>query len=151
MFPKVQIKIQFFHPVWEKRELEYATELSAGLDLRACLEQEKLLIEPGERKAIGSGLAIEMVTPGVAGFIFSRSGLGTKEGLVISQGVGIIDPDYRGEIIISLMNTSPTTKTIVKGQRIAQLIFLPVYQAELITANKLSTTSRGAGGFGHTG
>ncbi|MBS3779880.1 MAG: dUTP diphosphatase, partial [Desulfovermiculus sp.] len=95
--------------------------------------------------------AIEILTPGIAGFIFSRSGLGTKEGLVVSQGVGVIDPDYRGEIIVSILNTSQSERTIHSGQRIAQLLFMPAYQARLLAVESLSPTFRGQGGFGHTG
>jgi dUTP pyrophosphatase len=87
----------------------------------------------------------------VAGFVFSRSGLGARQGLTVSQGVGVIDPDYRGEIIVSLLNTSGERRRIRRGERIAQLVLLPVFQAALVRAQELSDTSRGGGGFGHTG
>lgn len=151
MNPSIEVKVRYLHPVWQHRELGYATEHSAGLDLRACLEQDRAEIGPGERLAIGAGIALEITTPGVAGFVFSRSGLGTKEGLVVSQGVGVIDPDYRGEIVVSLLNTSQQTREVERGQRIAQLLFLPIHQARLVTAQDLGRTSRGGGGFGHTG
>ena len=89
--------------------------------------------------------------PGVAGFVYSRSGLGTKDGLVVSQGVGVIDPDYRGEILVSLLNTSDQPRTVTRGQRIAQLVFQPVVRAQVIPQDSLSDTERVAGGFGHTG
>jgi dUTP pyrophosphatase len=94
---------------------------------------------------------MQIDSPGVAGFIFSRSGLGTKEGLVVSQGVGVIDPDYRGEIVVSLLNSSRKEKTIVRGQRIAQLVFLPIFQADFVPVTHLEKTERGDGGFGHSG
>lgn len=148
---EIEVKIKYLHPAWDEAELAYATSFSAGVDLRACLETSQAWIQPGQRRAVQTGLAIEIVTPGIAGFVFSRSGLGTKEGLVVSQGVGVIDPDYRGEIIVSLMNTSQTPKTIFSGQRIAQLLFMPAHQARLVPVAELNPSGRGHGGFGHTG
>lgn len=147
----MEVRVRFLHPVWEAEPLAYATAHSAGLDLRACIDAEFLEIPAGGRAAIPAGLAIEIMKPGVAGFVFSRSGLGTKEGLTVSQGVGVIDPDYRGEIIVSLLNTSGQLRRIERGQRIAQLVFLPVYAARLTAVDALGETARGAGGFGHTG
>ncbi|MGE4299798.1 MAG: dUTP diphosphatase [Desulfovibrionaceae bacterium] len=132
-------------------DLAYGTPFSAGLDLRACLKAEEIVLQPGDRFPVPSGIAIEACAPGVAGFVFSRSGLGAKDGVTVSQGVGVIDPDYRGEIIVSLLNTSKECKTIRRGQRIAQLLFLPFFRANVIVADELSDTARGAGGFGHTG
>lgn len=131
--------------------LAYATAHSAGLDLRACIEAEQLTIGPGERAKVGAGLAMEIETPGVAGFVFSRSGLGAKKGLTVAQGVGLIDPDYRGELIVWLLNTSQEALTIERGERIAQLVLLPYYRARITPVAELSETARGAGGFGHTG
>ena len=133
-----------------KGKLRYATELSVGLDLVAAIDKE-ILIDPGENVLIGTGIAIEILSKDIAGFVFSRSGLGIKEGLVVTQGVGVIDPDYRGEIKISLLNISQSVKKIYPGDRIAQLIFMPAYQAKLIETSHLSPTKRGKGGFGHTG
>ncbi len=147
----LEVRVRFLHPVWQENPLAYATEVSAGLDLRACIDAETLEIPAGGRAAIPAGLAIEIMRPGIAGFVFSRSGLGTKEGLTVSQGVGVIDPDYRGEIIVSLLNTSGQTRTIERGQRIAQLVFMPVFTARLTAVDALGETARGAGGFGHTG
>jgi dUTP pyrophosphatase len=130
---------------------EYSTEDSAGFDLRACMDEETIVLAPGERYPFPSGLAVEVCEPGVAGFVYSRSGLGTKKGLTVSQGVGVIDPDYRGEIIVSLLNTSKETRTIERGERIAQLVFMPVLRANLTPVDELSDTQRGGGGFGHTG
>jgi dUTP pyrophosphatase len=151
MSAPVNVNVCYLHPVWSESALTYSTRDSVGLDLRACFDQNVLTLKPGRRKAVPAGVAIEILTPGIAGFIFSRSGLGTKEGLVVSQGVGVIDPDYRGEIIVSLRNTSRTERTIHQGQRIAQLLFLPAFQARLFAVDQLSETSRGHGGFGHTG
>lgn len=145
------MKVKYLHPIWNEKPLNYATQFSAGADLRACLEKTREVIAPGDRLAVHTGLAIEIATPGYAGFIFSRSGLGTKTGLVVSQGVGVIDPDYRGEIIVSLLNTSQWPQGIVHGQRIAQLIFIPAHQAEILAVPDLEPSGRGDGGFGHTG
>jgi len=147
----LNVRVRFLHPVWQESKLAYATDHSAGLDLRACIDTETLEIPAGGRAAIPAGLAIEIMRPGIAGFVFSRSGLGTKDGLTVSQGVGVIDPDYRGEIIVSLLNTSGQLRTIERGQRIAQLVFMPVFTAQLTAVDALGETARGAGGFGHTG
>jgi dUTP pyrophosphatase len=147
----IQVNVRYLHPVWEQTPLTYSTSGSVGLDLRACMDLDTVTLAPGRRMAIPAGMSIEILSPGIAGFIFSRSGLGTKEGLVVSQGVGVIDPDYRGEVIVSLLNTSNTERKINQGQRIAQLIFMAAFQAQLFAVNKLSETSRGQGGFGHTG
>lgn len=130
-----------------------ATEGSAGFDLRADLEGS-VTIEPGQRALIGSGIAVEPLRGGVAGFVYSRSGLGAVKGLTVAQGVGVIDPDYRGEIKVALLNTSGESHTVRRGDRIAQLIFQPYFRAAfrpLGDGEELGETRRGAGGFGHTG
>ncbi|MGE4293666.1 MAG: dUTP diphosphatase [Desulfovibrio sp.] len=147
----LDVKVHFIHPVWDEHALAYGTPHSAGLDLRACFDDPETAIEPGARLAVGTGVRIEIGEPGWAGFVFSRSGLGTKKGLTVSQGVGVIDPDYRGEIIVSLLNTSGERRVVARGQRIAQLVFLPVRQARILAVDELSDTDRGTGGFGHTG
>ncbi|MDZ7759787.1 MAG: dUTP diphosphatase [Desulfovermiculus sp.] len=147
----IQVNVRYLHPVCKESPLAYSTQDSVGLDLKACFDQDSLLLASGQRAALSTGVAIEILTPDIAGFVFSRSGLGTKDGLVVSQGVGVIDPDYRGEIIVSLCNTSATERTIHRGQRIAQLLFMPAYQAQLFAVNSLSSTPRGEKGFGHTG
>lgn len=131
--------------------LAYATPNSAGLDLRACLYEEELIVPPGERAEIPSGIAVEPRLPGVAAFVYSRSGLGAVQGLCVAQGVGVIDPDYRGEIVVFLLNTSGVERRVRRGERIAQLVFQPVLRAGLEEAETLGVTERGAGGFGHTG
>ncbi|MFH1915195.1 MAG: dUTP diphosphatase [Pseudomonadota bacterium] len=148
---KINVNVTFSHPVWEEHDLAYATDFSAGLDLRACIDEDELIIGPGEKRTVPAGLAIEIREPSVAGYVFSRSGLGTKDGLTVSQGVGVIDPDYRGEIKVSLLNTSGEVRRIRRGQRIAQLVFMPVFQAVINTVGELGATDRGAGGFGSTG
>ena len=139
----------------------YATQGSAGIDLRACFTPDQLdadgtvRVAPGERIAVPSGLAVEPVledgAPMMAGFVYSRSGLGAVQGLTVAQGVGVIDSDYRGEIKVILLNTSQETRAIVRGDRIAQLVFQPVCRVRLEEARSLGQTGRGAGGFGHTG
>lgn len=131
--------------------LAYATPCSAGIDLRACFDAEEITIPAGERYPIPAGIAIDPGCNTVAGFIYSRSGLGTKKGLTVSQGVGVVDPDYRGEIFISILNTSGETRVIKRGERVAQLVFQPFFRARISIVNSLEETERGEGGFGHTG
>lgn len=147
----LEVRYRVLHPLLDEMPPAYSTAGAAGLDLRACIDQAELVFAPGQRHAAPTGLAIEIMSPGVAGFVFSRSGLGAAQGLAVSQGVGLIDPDYRGQIIVSLLNTSGEERRIRRGERIAQLVFLPYAQARLIPAEELSATPRGAGGFGHTG
>lgn len=128
-----------------------ATPLAAGMDLRACMDAEEAVLPAGSRLAIPAGVAVEPLAPGAAGFVYSRSGLGTRMGLTVSQGVGVIDPDYRGEIVVSLLNTSGEERRIRRGERIAQLVFQPYFHALVEEADALGETARGAGGFGHTG
>jgi dUTP pyrophosphatase len=133
--------------------LTYATEGSVGLDLRACFDADtdEVFVEPGGRIAVPTGIAIAPQIPDIAGFVYSRSGLGAKQGLTVAQGVGVIDPDYRGEIIVFLLNTSDERRRIGRGDRIAQLVFQPVCRVRLEQRDALDETARGAGGFGHTG
>lgn len=131
--------------------LSYATSGSAGMDLRACFEEEELVVEPGARAAVPSGICVEPQVPGVAGFIYSRSGLGAVKGLAVAQGVGVVDADYRGEVVVWLLNTSGEAVSVRRGERVAQLVFQPVCRLEPLAVETLSETGRGAGGFGHTG
>ena len=131
--------------------LAYATLHSAGLDLRACFADDELIIPAGGRAEVPCGVAVEPLAPGIAGFVYSRSGLGAVRGLTVAQGVGVIDPDYRGEIIVFLLNTSGEERRLRRGERMAQLVFQPIVRAELEVAEKLGETERGAGAFGHTG
>ncbi len=147
---KVEVRIKYLDRGVEDR-LRYATPSSVGLDLIALIPEGRRVILPGEESTFSTGIAIEIVTPGIAAFIFSRSGLGIKEGLVVTQGVGVIDPDYRGEIMVSLYNISGEEREVMDGDRIAQMVFMPAYQALLKGVEQLSPTRRGGGGFGHTG
>lgn len=147
----IPVKIKYLHPIIEANPPEYATAMSCGIDLRACFDEDEIEIPAGGRHAFKTGIAIEIEEPGFAAFVFSRSGLGTKHGLTVSQGVGVIDPDYRGEIRVSLLNTSGERRRIKRSQRIAQLVFMPVAMAAITRAEELGDTLRGAGGFGHTG
>ena len=131
--------------------LGYATPESAGMDLRACFEEDEIIVRPGERAEVPSGVSVEPRVPGVAGFIYSRSGLGAVKGLVVAQGVGVVDADYRGEIVVWLLNTSDRPILVERGERVAQLVFQPVCRLEPRTVETLSETTRGSGGFGHTG
>ena len=151
---KAQVRIRYLrnaHANYGVKGLAYATPGSVGLDLRACPETDELLIPAGERLVIPTGIAVEPLIPGIAGFIYSRSGLGAMQGLIVAQGVGVIDPDYRGEISVVLLNTAHEARQLRRGDRIAQLVFQPALHVALEEADELGTTERGAGGFGHTG
>lgn len=128
---------------------ERKTPGSAGYDLCACIGRE-FTIEPGELVIIPTGIAME-VPAGCAGMIFTRSGLGVKHGITVSNGVGVIDSDYRGEVHVGLRNSSRAAYTVRPGERIAQLIVLPVCLPPVEEIDELSETQRGEGGFGSTG
>ncbi|MBB2897721.1 MULTISPECIES: dUTP diphosphatase [unclassified Pseudomonas] len=128
----------------------YATPGSAGLDLRAML-QEDLLLEPGQTVLIPTGLAIHVADPSLAALILPRSGLGHKHGIVLGNLVGLIDSDYQGELMVSCWNRGQTTFTVSVGERIAQLMLVPVVQAHFDIVDSFTETERGAGGFGHSG
>ena len=148
----IPVKVRFLSETCPPEKFNYATPGSAGIDLRACMTEAEVSIPPGGRYRFPTGIAVECTMPGVAGFVYSRSGLGTKDGLVVSQGVGVIDPDYRGEILVSLLNTSDQTRVVTRGQRIAQLVFLPIIRPQVAVVDEFSaTTERGLGGFGSTG
>lgn len=129
---------------------QYATSGAAGVDLRACLDSS-LVLQPGEIKRIPTGLAIELPHAGIGAFIFARSGLASKHGLALANGVGVIDSDYRGEIQIAMINLGSSPYEIKDGERIAQMVFLPIYLAEFQRVEELEDTTRGIGGFGSTG
>jgi dUTP pyrophosphatase len=128
----------------------YATEHSAGLDLRAALEAP-LLLEPGETALIPSGLAIHLADPTLCAVILPRSGLGHRHGIVLGNGTGLIDADYQGPLMISTWNRSREAFTISPGDRIAQLVVLPIVRATLQVVDTFEESARGSGGFGHTG
>ena len=128
----------------------YATDGSAGLDLRALLN-EPLILEPGQTHLIPTGLAIHIADPALAAMILPRSGLGHKHGIVLGNLVGLIDSDYQGQLMVSCWNRSEQAFTIEPGERIAQLVLVPVLQANLEIVEEFDNSARGAGGFGHTG
>ncbi|ABE32131.1 dUTP diphosphatase family protein [Paraburkholderia xenovorans LB400] len=128
----------------------YATTGSAGLDLRACLD-EPLTLKPGETALVPTGLAIHVGDPGYAALILPRSGLGHKHGIVLGNLVGLIDSDYQGQLMISTWNRGETTFVLNPMERLAQLVIVPVVQAEFNIVDDFETSERGAGGFGSTG
>ena len=128
----------------------YATDGSAGMDLRACLE-EALVIRPGETHLIPTGLAIHIGDPQLAAVILPRSGLGHKHGIVLGNLVGLIDSDYQGQLFVSCWNRGNESFNIDVGERIAQLVFVPVVQAQFEIVADFDTSKRAEGGFGHTG
>ncbi len=128
----------------------YATTGSAGLDLRALVE-EGFDIQPGETKLIPTGLSIYIADPNLAAVILPRSGLGHKNGIVLGNLVGLIDSDYQGPLMVSMWNRGSQPFRVEVGDRIAQLVFVPVVQAEFNIVSEFEQTDRGAGGFGHSG
>lgn len=127
----------------------YGTEFAAGADLYACMDKD-ITINPGCTEFIHTGIALEIPT-GLVGLIYARSGMACKRGLAPANKVGVIDSDYRGEIMVALYNQSNETKVITSGDRIAQIIIQPVTQFEFNEVDELSDTARGEGGFGSTG
>jgi dUTP pyrophosphatase len=129
---------------------EHATDGSAGMDLRACVD-DSTTISPGETVLIPTGFAMHISDSGMAAVILPRSGLGHKHGLVLGNLVGLIDSDYQGQVFVSCWNRSATEFIIEAGMRIAQLVFVPVVMADFEVVDSFETSQRGAGGFGHTG
>ncbi|MGZ0719708.1 dUTP diphosphatase [Kluyvera cryocrescens] len=128
----------------------YATAGSAGLDLRACLD-EAIVLAPGETTLLPTGLAIHIADPSLAAVMLPRSGLGHKHGIVLGNLVGLIDSDYQGQLMVSIWNRGQTMFTIEPGERVAQMVFVPVVQAEFNLVESFEATDRGEGGFGHSG
>lgn len=129
---------------------QYATPGSAGLDLRACLD-EPTVLGPGETLLVSTGLAIHIADPHMAAVILPRSGLGHKFGIVLGNLTGLIDADYQGPLSVSCWNRSQEEYAIQPGERIAQLVVIPVLRAEFKVVDEFDNSSRGAGGFGHSG
>lgn len=129
---------------------EYATAGAAGMDLCACIEAP-LILEPNERALIPTGIAIELPDAGMSALIYARSGLAVKNGITLSNCVGVIDSDYRGEIKIGLINLGNQAFTVKNGDRIAQMVLTPVIRCQIEEAFSIGETERGAGGFGSTG
>lgn len=128
----------------------HATEGSAGMDLRACIN-ETITLNPGDTKLIPTGIAIHINDPGLAATILPRSGLGHKHGIVLGNLVGLIDSDYQGQLFVSCWNRGRDSFIIDQGDRIAQLVFVPVVQADFEVVDEFTESNRGAGGFGHSG
>lgn len=128
---------------------EKATEFSAGADIYACIDKD-IQLDPGERKLINTGIALA-IPVGYGGFVFPRSGLSSKHGVSLSNCVGVIDSDYRGELKVPMINHGNEPYIIRNGERIAQLVILPVENGEFVCCDELDDTARGEGGFGSTG
>ncbi len=128
----------------------HATEGSAGMDLRACID-DTITLQPGDTELIPTGIAIHIDDPGLAATILPRSGLGHKHGIVLGNLVGLIDSDYQGQLFVSCWNRGNGSFTVEPGDRIAQLVFVPVVQADFEVVPDFHESDRGAGGFGHSG
>lgn len=150
IIPAIQLKI-LDKRIGTKFPLpQYATSGSAGLDLRACLD-EPMLLKAAATELIPTGIAMHICNPHFAGVILPRSGLGHKNGIVLGNLVGLIDSDYQGQIMISCWNRSKKEFLISPGDRVAQLVIVPVFQAAFDIVEEFTATERGEGGFGHTG
>ena len=147
---KIQLKILDKRIGSEFPLPQYATEGSAGIDLRACLEQP-LVIKPGDTHLIPTGMAIHIADTSLAAVLLPRSGLGHKHGIVLGNLVGLIDSDYQGQLLVSCWNRGQEPFTIAVGERIAQMIIVPVVRADFEVVEEFDETQRGAGGFGHSG
>ncbi len=147
---KIQLKILDARIGNELPLPAYATDGSAGMDLRACID-EMLEIQPGETHLIPTGLAIHVADPSLAAVLLPRSGLGHKHGIVLGNLVGLIDSDYQGQLFVSCWNRGDTTFEINVGERIAQMVFMPVVQVSFDIVDEFDSSERGAGGFGHSG
>ena len=145
------IDVKLLDPRMAEHLPAYATAGSAGLDLRACIDTP-ITLEPGQAALIPTGLSIHIGDPGLAAMLLPRSGLGHKHGIVLGNLVGLIDSDYQGQVMVSCWNRSQSTFTVEPGERIAQMVIVPVVQAEFNVVNDFATASeRGVGGYGSTG
>ncbi|MGB5439692.1 MAG: dUTP diphosphatase [Gammaproteobacteria bacterium] len=147
---KIQLKILDPRLGGEFPLPHYATDGSAGMDLRACVD-EALELAPGETQLIPTGMAMHVDDPGLAAILLPRSGLGHKHGIVLGNLVGLIDSDYQGQVFVSCWNRGDTAFTIEPGERIAQMVIVPVVHADFEIVEEFVASKRGAGGFGHTG
>lgn len=147
---KIQLKILDARLGNEIPMPAYATDGSAGIDLRACLETDTLIL-PGETILIPTGIALHIDDPQLAAVLLPRSGLGHKHGIVLGNLVGLIDSDYQGQVFVSCWNRGQQEFTIKIAERIAQMVFVPVVQADFEIVAEFEQSERGAGGFGHTG
>jgi dUTP pyrophosphatase len=146
----MRLDVRILDRRWLQAPPAYATAGSAGLDLRACIEAP-LTLGPGASELVPSGLAIHLADPGYAALVLPRSGLGHRHGIVLGNGVGLIDSDYQGQLMVSLWNRRTEAFTIQPFDRIAQLVVVPVMQVALNLVDWFDPSSRGAGGFGSTG
>ena len=146
----IPIDLKVLDPRMAEQLPAYATPGSAGLDLRACLDAP-LVLEPGQTQLIPTGLAIHVADPGLAAIILPRSGLGHKHGIVLGNLVGLIDSDYQGQLMVSCWNRGQQSFTVQPMERIAQLVIVPVVQAQFRVVSEFGASDRGAGGFGSTG
>jgi dUTP pyrophosphatase len=147
-FMKIDVKIKLTRGATAP---EYATSGSAAVDVRAALEGGEVIINPGERAMIPTGIAISTGRDDVVAIMAGRSGLGAKHGITLANSIGVIDSDYRGEICATLINNGKEPFKVCDGDRIAQLMFMPVMQAAFLPVDELDETERGTGGFGSTG
>ena len=147
---KIQLKILDPRLGGEFPLPHYATDGSAGMDMRACVD-EALEMAPGETHLIPTGMAIHVEDPGLAAILLPRSGLGHKHGIVLGNLVGLIDSDYQGQVFVSCWNRGDESFTVKPGERIAQMVIVPVVHADFEIVEEFVTSERGAGGFGHTG
>ena len=146
----MHIDVKIINPLIKDQLPHYATAGSAGLDLRACIS-DKIVLEPGQTVLIPTGLAIHLADANYAAMILPRSGLGHKHGVVLGNLVGLIDSDYQGELMVSTWNRGGTAFTIEPFERIAQMVIVPVVQAQFNLVTDFDASDRGAGGFGSTG
>ena len=146
----MHIDVKIINPLIKDQLPHYATAGSAGLDLRACIS-DKIILEPGQTVLIPTGLAIHLADANYAAMILPRSGLGHKHGVVLGNLVGLIDSDYQGELMVSTWNRGSTAFTIEPFERIAQMVIVPVVQAQFNLVTDFDASDRGAGGFGSTG
>ena len=147
---KKTVDVKILDPRLHDHPPAYATPGSAGIDLRACIDHN-IIIQPGQCELIPSGIAIHLSDPHYAAMILPRSGLGHKHGIVLGNLVGLIDSDYQGEVMVSCWNRGAAPFTIAPGERIAQLVLVPVVQARFEVVQDFTPSARGGGGFGHTG
>ncbi|MEG0820284.1 MAG: dUTP diphosphatase [Burkholderiaceae bacterium] len=146
----MNVDVKILDPRLHDAAPHYATPGSAGLDLRACIDDE-LVIEPGQTVLVKTGMAIHLANPGYAALILPRSGLGHKHGIVLGNLVGLIDSDYQGELMVSTWNRGTTAFTLKPMERLAQLVIVPVVQACFNVVDDFSASQRGTAGFGSTG
>ena len=146
----IDIKIKFLEHNKDKKQPFYATEGSAGMDLAACIDED-IVLAPMERVLVPTGIAIKLPSSEYGAFLFARSGLATKKGITLANCVGVVDSDYTGEIKVGLINLGTEDFVIKNGERIAQMVIMPVATARFSVVDELDETERGAGGFGSTG